>query len=573
MKKFNLNFPPPPPPEAPKPELFSPSSAGQQYSPSQATSPNSDEDNGNVPPPPSTASLPPRKVLGSDQAKRRLQAFAKAKFTNSPKGKSSMNFTDEEDIPASAPAVSKSERKRYPLVKEATPVMASIMKEETASREIVKKNMEKKNKNRDEVDLRDILNSRKKREDEDRPGGSRRSVSRERRGGGRSSSRSPKHSTSSDRGRRREESRSPSPRPNRRRKDRSSEDLFNNSLDEIVKKRRASGGSAKGPHSPDDSFGSEKRFSRSRDASVERKKHKEETESDRKRRSSGGSSLLSLDRSGSSGREAQRKKEIKRNMPDLKEELIKQKMARKDVDLWELKHGDSLRDEENNTSPGKLFTVSSANKNDMILIKANLEEDFQEVKKVARDMSALVRNPEGYFVNFPYKYMKHTKSGVCFSYNLEMSAETYKGEKRSAQLRKSIDSMMFELENESKRKRSVSGEKVEIASSKKKKKTKLEDKKVKKRKRTEEKLESFSKKNKKKTRPGKVIAKGESDEEKDSASETSPQPKRHKVAGQNVTLSAAGINKLFSMAGYTDADKENDTKEKNVSTRKQETGL
>lgn len=564
MKKFNLNIPPPPPPEIPKPEVFSPSNDGQQYSPSQATSPNSDDDTGNIPPPPSTASLPPppRKVLGSDQAKRRLQAFAKSKFTNSPKGKSSMNFTDEEEIPASTPVVSKTERKRYPLVKEATPVMASIMKEETASREIVKKNMEKKNKNRDDLDLRDLLNLRKKREDEDRNVGSRRSVSRERRGGGRSRSRSPKHSNSTDRGRRREESQSPSPRPGttRRRKDKSSEDLFNNSIDEIIKKRRASGGSSKGPHSPNDSFGSEKIFSRSRDASIDRKKHKDEAESDRKRRSSGGSSLLSLDRSGSDSKEAQRKKEIKRKMPDLKDELNKQKMARKDVDLWELKHGVTGRDEENNDSPGKLFTVDSVNKNDMVLIKANIVEDFQEVKKATRDMSVFVSKKEGYFLNFPYKYMKHTKSGVCFSYNLEMSAETYKGEKKSAQLRKSIDSMMFELENETKRKRSVSGEKVEIATSKKKKKSKLEDKKVKKRKRTEE---SFAKKNKKKTRPGKVGTKGETDEEKDSASETSPQSKRHKVGGQGVTLSAAGINKLFSMAGYTEADKENETKDKN----------
>ena len=484
-----------------------------------------------------------------------------------------MNFTDEEESPASAPVVSKSERKRYPLVKEATPVMASIMKEETASREIVKKNMEKKNKNRDEVDLRDLLNLRKKREDEERSVGSRRSVSRERRGGGRSSSRSPKHKTSSDRGRRREESTSPSPRPgtNRRRRDKSSEDLFNNSIDEILKKRRSSGGSAKGPYSPNDSFGSEKRFSRSRDASVDRKKYKDDSESGRKRRSSGGSSLLSLDRSGSTSKEAQRKKEIKRNMPDLKDEISKEKMARKDVDLWELKHG--ARDEENNDSQGKLFTVDAASKNEMILIKANLDEDFKEVKKVSRDMSLLVSKKEGYFLNFPFKYMKHTESGVCFSYNLEMSAETYKEEKKSAQLRKSIDSMMFELENETKRKRSVSGEKVEINSSKKKKKTKLDDKKAKKRKRTEEKSESFSKKNKKKTRSEKVNTKGETDEEKDSASETSPQSKRSKAAScQNVTLSAAGINKLFSMAGYTEADKETETKEKNVSTRKQETG-
>ena len=367
MKKFNLNFPPPPPPDLPKPDLFSPlADRGQPYSPSRATSPNSEEENGSIPLPPVTASIPTRKVLGSDQAKKRLQAFAKAKFTNSPKGKSSMNFTDLDEGSVDSSVTSKAERKRYPLVKEATPVMASIMKEETQSREIVKKNMEMKNKNRDEVDLRDILNLRKKKEDEETDAPTRRSRSKERkRGSGKN------YSTSSDRGRRREESESPSPRQDRqedrRRKDRSYEDIFNDSTDDIFKRRRPSVGSGTGRQSPDD-----KRLEKSRDPSSEKKK---KSDSDRKRRSSGGSSMMSFDRHSSPGKDdAERKKEIKRKMPDLKDELNKEKLARKDIDLWELKHGG--RDVENNDSPAKFFTVDKAKKNELILIKANVEDEY-----------------------------------------------------------------------------------------------------------------------------------------------------------------------------------------------------
>ena len=49
MKKFNLQFPPPPPPEIPKPDSLSSASVSpgaQQYSPSRATSPNSDDETG-----------------------------------------------------------------------------------------------------------------------------------------------------------------------------------------------------------------------------------------------------------------------------------------------------------------------------------------------------------------------------------------------------------------------------------------------------------------------------------------------------------------------------------------------
>jgi len=183
MKKIDFGAPPPPPPELPRPvptELYSPTqySGVQQYSPSRATSPASEDER---PPPPTAASLPPRKVLGSDQAKRRLQAFAKSKMTNSPKGKAALIFADEEEELGKE----KGERKKVPMVKDSTPVMASIMKEETESRETIKKNMEiiakkaedadlemrfKEDKTRRleddaEGDLRDLL--KKKREEKD----------------------------------------------------------------------------------------------------------------------------------------------------------------------------------------------------------------------------------------------------------------------------------------------------------------------------------------------------------------------------------------------------------------------
>merc|ERR1712098_164856 len=117
----------------------------QQYSPSRATSPGSEDEK---PPPPTAASLPPRKVLGSDQAKRRLQAFAKSKLANSPKGKVSAIFAEEEDEVMRE----KVDKKKVPMVKDSTPVMVSIMKEETENRETIKKNIEKIKQKAEESD-------------------------------------------------------------------------------------------------------------------------------------------------------------------------------------------------------------------------------------------------------------------------------------------------------------------------------------------------------------------------------------------------------------------------------------
>ena len=137
MKKFSL-LPPPPPPQVPQPECLSSSQSSVSpgaavYSPSRATSPTSDPEE--TPPPPTQASLPPTKVLGSSMAKKRLQAFAKMKLANSPKTKSAPTFSEEEELQDNKEV--KQGRKKYPLVKEATPVMASIMKEETENRELV----------------------------------------------------------------------------------------------------------------------------------------------------------------------------------------------------------------------------------------------------------------------------------------------------------------------------------------------------------------------------------------------------------------------------------------------------
>ena len=108
-----------------------------------------------------------------------LQAFAKSKLVNSPKVKSASAFNEEDDQGTNSAPVKefKSDRKKYPTVKEATPVMASIMKEEVQSRDLVQKNMERKNKE-DDVDLRDLLNLRKKRESDEPDTGIRRSRSR-----------------------------------------------------------------------------------------------------------------------------------------------------------------------------------------------------------------------------------------------------------------------------------------------------------------------------------------------------------------------------------------------------------
>ena len=66
------------------------------------------------------------KVLGFDQAKRRLQAFAKSKAANSFKGKSSAIFAeDDDDYPV------RYSDNQSPMVKNSTHIIASIMKEET----------------------------------------------------------------------------------------------------------------------------------------------------------------------------------------------------------------------------------------------------------------------------------------------------------------------------------------------------------------------------------------------------------------------------------------------------------
>ena len=103
------------------------------------------------------------------------------KQVGSPKIKSAATFSEEEEHQdAGVMKEIKFDKKKYPTVKEATPVMASIMKEETLSRDLVKKNMERKGKDvREDIDLRDLLNSRKKKDTDEKDTEIRRSRSRE----------------------------------------------------------------------------------------------------------------------------------------------------------------------------------------------------------------------------------------------------------------------------------------------------------------------------------------------------------------------------------------------------------
>ena len=570
MKKFNLRLPPPPPPEAPE-SSSSVSPGAQQYSPSRATSPNSDDD---IPPPPTAASLPPRKVLGSDQAKRRLQAFAKMKATTSPR-KAAMQFRDEDHDQE----ISKYEGgrgKRYPLVKEATPVMASIMKEETLSRDKVQRNMEKRN--RDDVDLRDLLNSRKKREDEEASiSTGRRSRSRDKR-----RRRSSQDSLKFERNRN-QLSRSSSLDRSRGRGDGSRNvDMFEESPEDKKRKKRLSGGSVGGRKR---TVSGESRRSnsidnlelRSKQAFIKRKDSSFEGGT-KKRRSSGGSSMHSFQglspATGGSGKKKMSKEE-KWNMPDLMVEMKKEKDARKDVDIWELKHGNKKdkEEEEEEEKPLKLFNVKKHTQNGQVLIKANEEKDFYAVKdeNETRDTSSFIRNSEGLFIEFPSKFLKMTSEGMSFSYNVEVSKELYLEEKKSAKIRKSIDSMMFELENESKKLRESSGERPPSAMKKKKKRL-SDSKKGKKRKKVVEDDSSSSP-----SPSGKKAKKLKGKKGKASLSPKKKTPvkaeesKASKVLGALgsaiPSLSAAGMSKLYSMAGYG-AARETEDKETKKTTLK-----
>merc|ERR1712105_294010 len=144
---------------------------------------------------------------------------------------------------------------------------------------------------------------------------------------------------------------------------------------------------------------------------------------------------------------------------------------RKDIDLWDLKQTEET-EEETDTSPERLFTVPRNSTSDLVLIKANVEDDYFNVKQEDRkDDPFILRNNDGFFIEFPIKFMKETSHGVSYSYNLSKSNEIYLEAKKSAKIRKSIDSMMSELENQTKKKsREKSGENADTSGGKKKKK-------------------------------------------------------------------------------------------------------
>merc|ERR1719232_1143365 len=259
-----------------------------------------------------------------------------------------------------------------------------------------------------------------------------------------------------------------------------------------------------------------------------------------------------------------------RNDIDLWEE--KEKKSRKDIDLWELKHGkkEAEGEDEPSTGSGKLFKAKKHNKTDLVLIKATEENDYFEVKQANRDTSSLLTNEHGAFLEFPLKFMKETSQGVSYSFNLDVSRELYLEAKKSAKIRKSIDSMVFELENETKQ-RKHSGDdnkdKSEVSVSKKKKKLKgvaaKKEKKGKKLKQVKGKNEDADKK-KKKVKGKKV---------KQAARGVSPEAvKKPKTpgTGSGVSLSAAGMSKLYSMAGYDLPNMGLETETKSKSMKKEE---
>ena len=153
--------------------------------------------------------------------------------------------------------------------------------------------------------------------------------------------------------------------------------------------------------------------------------------------------------------------------------------------------------------------------------------------------------------------MKETSHGVSYSFNLSKSNEIYLEAKKSAKIRKSIDSMMSELENQTKKKsREKSGENADSSGGKKKKKDIVPKKGLKKRKKMKdlsEENEDFNSSGKKKKKIKKTKSVNKS---LNSATDTSPEPA--KKAGASVALSAGGLSKLFSMAGYPKVQEKDD---------------
>ena len=205
-------------------------------------------------------------------------------------------------------------------------------------------------------------------------------------------------------------------------------------------------------------------------------------------------------------------------------------------------------------------------KNGQVLIKANDEKDFYEVKdeNEIRDTSSFIRNSEGLFIEYPSKYMKVTSEGISFSYNIEISQQKYLEEKKSAKIRNSIDSLMFELENETKKKRESSGERP--PSSTKKKKKQLDSKKGKKRKKVVDDDSTPPPSGKKSKVKGKKGKGALAAKKKAPAPSPSPPPDESKTSkvlgalGSSIGLSAAGMSKLYSMAGYAADPESGDTK-------------
>merc|ERR1711915_51322 len=133
--------------------------------------------------------------------------------------------------------------------------------------------------------------------------------------------------------------------------------------------------------------------------------------------------------------------------------------TKKDIDLWELHHGNkSIKKSSEDLTDRFDKNLSNQNvplhQSQSVLIKTTSDTDYHEIKQKYRDTSSFLALNGEMFIEFPVKFMKETSSGMTWSCNLEMSRAVELEVRKNAQIRKSIDTMVNELENETMRKRS-----------------------------------------------------------------------------------------------------------------------
>lgn len=148
------DIPLPPPVAIPLPpsdthQLYSPSqNSPTAYSPSRATSPSSDTDEKNP-----SASRKTGTVLGKGQAKSRLRAFMQSQVSNSPKRRVASVFNEDDQDEG---------KKMRPVVKQATPVMDQLMKDELREKNKAIEIVQEANRKREDS----LMEANRKREDD-----------------------------------------------------------------------------------------------------------------------------------------------------------------------------------------------------------------------------------------------------------------------------------------------------------------------------------------------------------------------------------------------------------------------